>query len=374
MNGTVLHLMQCTNLGGMEQITYRLMDQLKARGLSFRIASPRPFGPGIGRVRSIDRSARDFPYRGRFGWRDFPALRRHVHEVATECDTIWVTGTSVAALAAIKGLPHRKILSHHYHHFEGKLSWLRWRAFYEGLCRDLDLITYPTQMTRDEAVSIAPWLARKAKILPNGIDVHYIDPTTAHTRRIDARRQLGIPEDAFVVGNAGWLIQRKRFDVFLQVAKKVHEALPQSQFVICGSGDEETALRKLTAELDLCSAVRFTGWTSDLVLHYRSWDALLFNTDFDTLPLTTMEAAAEGCVVVVSQVYGGLGEFIEHGKTGYLFPKHDVDALASALLEVHADPAHAEQLREQAAAKLRSKFSLEAMTDFFADCLTTDGR
>ena len=87
-----------------------------------------------------------------------------------------------------------------------------------------------------------------------------------------------------------------------------------------------------------------------------------------------MEAAAEGCVVVASQTYGGLGELIEHGRTGYLFPIHDIDALARALLDLHLNPTLATRLRQQAASKLRSEFSLEAMTDFYADFFSKNGR
>ena len=364
---SILHIMQCTNLGGMEQVAFRLMDRLTTSRFSFHIATPRPFGPGAERVRAIDPDARDFLYRGRFGWRDFPALRAHVQSVAKTCSHIWVTGTSAASLAAIKGLKQPKLLSHHYHHFENAFSYARWRAFYEILCRDLDVITYPTQMTRDEAVRIAPWLASKAQVVPNGIEVHYTDEVSRHERRLAARKKLNLPENAFIVGNAGWLVHRKRFDVFLRTAAKVHERIPESRFVICGAGEEESPLKKLVAELGLEKVVRFVGWTSDLQDHYRSWDALLFNTDFDTLPSTPMESAAEGCVVVASQIYGGLGEFIEHERTGYLFASHNVDALSKALVDLHANPILAERLRQQAVIKLKVKFSLDVMSAFYAD-------
>ena len=41
---TVLHIMQCTNLGGMEQVAFRVMEELRKDGFDFRIVSPRPFG------------------------------------------------------------------------------------------------------------------------------------------------------------------------------------------------------------------------------------------------------------------------------------------------------------------------------------------
>jgi glycosyltransferase involved in cell wall biosynthesis len=365
--GKVLHLFQSTNLGGMEQVTFRLMPRLTARGFAFRISTPRPFGLAVEEVRRFDHDVRDFPYRGQFGWRDFAAFRKHVCELASVCSHIWITGTSAAALAAVRGLPQPKILSHHYHHYEGNLSYLRWRAFYELTCRDLDVVTYPSIMTRDEAVKIAPWLSGRAQVVRNGIDVHYIDEATRRTRQINARRSLGLPQDAFIVGNAGWLIRRKRFDVFLQVAARVRSKMPDSQFIICGGGDEESALRRQASDLGIGDCVHFLGWSTDLTQHYQAWDALLFNTDFDTLPSTPMEAAAEGCIVVASQTYGGLGELIVHGRTGYLYPTHDLDSLTESLLTIRREPNRAEQIRHQAATKLRSEFSLDAAANFFTD-------
>lgn len=365
---TVLHLMQCTNLGGMEQISYRLMDVLADEiGLDFRIATPLPFGPGRDRVLARDPGARDSPGRGRFGWRDFPAFRGHVHRLAAGCSHAWVTGTSAAALAALFGLRQPKVLSHHYHHFEGPRAWLRWRGFYELLCRQLDAITYPTAFTRDEALRIAPWLKGRAHVVPNGFEIHYLDEPDRLARRAAARRWLDLPPDAPVIGNAGWLIPRKRFDVFLHVAARVHAARPDARFVICGGGPLEDDLKRMAGALGIAEAVRFAGWVQDLTPYYEAWDALLFNSDFDTLPAAPMEAASRGCVTVASLLYGGLGEFIEHGRNGYLFASHDTASLAEALLQVVGDSAQALALRRGALDKLRRDFSIARATAFYRD-------
>jgi glycosyltransferase involved in cell wall biosynthesis len=83
-----------------------------------------------------------------------------------------------------------------------------------------------------------------------------------------------------------------------------------------------------------------------------------------------MEAAAEGCIVVASQTYSGLGELIIHGRTGYLYPSHDLDSLAASLLAIRREPNRAEQIRHQAATKLRSEFSLDVAANFFTNFLS----
>lgn len=358
--------MQCTNLGGMEQVAFRVMDVLAFTDRTkFRIATPRPFGPGLDRLRAFDAQARDFAYRGRFGWRDFLAFRTHVWELAEECSHVWITGTSAAALAAVAGLQQPKILSHHYHHFEGRFAWARWRLFYELLCGQLDAITYPTAFTRDEAVRIAPWLSSRAHVVPNGYPLNYRNDADRLAARATARARLGLARDAFVVGNAGWLIARKRFDVFLRTAAALVTRMPNVSFVLCGRGPLEENLKSLAHDLGIADRVRFEGWVIDLADYYRAFDALLFNSDFDTLPCAPMEAASYGCPTVASVLYGGLGEFISHGRNGYLFASHDIEGMASALAALYEDAAHTASLRSALRITLETQFSPEAATRFY---------
>ena len=361
--------MQCTNLGGMEQVSYRIMRGLAegTTGLRFRVTTPRPFGNGKKFIDEFDPSARDFPYQGRFGWRSYADFSRHVKELSRECSNIWVTGTCAASLAAIRRLKMPKVLSHHYHHFENRRSWFKWRGFYELLCRDLSAVTFPTAFTCDEALRIAPWLKKKAHVVPNGFDVFYTDEVERLKLRQLARTHLELPPDAWIVMNAGGLISRKRFDIFLKTAAEVKKHLPESYFVICGSGLLETQLKSLASDLGLGGSVRFTGWVEDLSQYYKASDVLLFNSDFDTLPCVPMEAAAYGCLVIASLAYGGLAEFIEHEVTGFLFDRHNTDRLASSIVRLAHDGNLSRNLREAAVQKLRNDYSVEKGLAFYKE-------
>lgn len=127
------------------------------------------------------------------------------------------------------------------------------------------------------------------------------------------RRLLNIPANALFVDNIGWLIPRKRFDVFLQVASRIYKVRPEDVFVICSGGSLEEELRRMAAELGIADAVRFEGWVQDLEPFYQAFDVLFFNSGYDASGLTALEAANHGATVVASVRYGGPGEFIEHG-------------------------------------------------------------
>lgn len=356
----VLHLMQCTNLGGMEQATYRLMNKMSEEGrMHFNIVTPRPFGAGEPVLKTLDHQATDHQCAGRFGWRSRRTLSETISRRSAGCSLIWVTGTCAASLVASRTSPLPIILSHHYHHFESWKSWLRWRAFYELLCRRLYKIVFPTQFSRDEAVRIAPWLDRKATVIHNGVAP--IDDSAENWERMRqrARQVLNIPADALVVGNAGWLIPRKRFDVFLQVASRIHKMRSGAVFVICGGGPLEGELRRMAAELGIADSVRFEGWVRDLEPFYQAFDVLLFNSDYDTFGLTALEAANHGAIVVASVRYGGLGEFIEHGINGFLFRQHDIQAMADIILYLN-ETSTSVGIRKNARKKVHQQYDIGA--------------
>lgn len=364
----VLHMMQCTNLGGMEQVACRLMGELNhSYGTQFRVVTPRRFGPAEPLVKNFDPQAQDFEYRGKYGWRGHQQLAAHVAMLAPECSAIWVTGACVASLRAVKPLKLRTLMRHHYHHFEGPLSWLKWRGFYELLCRDVEAIFYVCDFARREALRIAPWLASRAFVVRNGFDVYYRSEEERRCTQQQARAELGLPQGAWIVGNGGWLIQRKRFDVFLRTAALIAQQLPDSYFVVCGGGPLEESLKGLARDLGIAERVRFTGWVKDLTPYHQAWDVCLFNSEHDAIPTTPIEAASHGVVTVSSIAHGGLDEFIEHERNGFLIGQHDVNQLAAAVVALARDPALALQWRRAAVDTLNSKFSRKAKAAQFQE-------
>ena len=365
----ILQIMQATDFGGTEHVTLRQMRHLAASGAQFRVTSPRAAGSSWPEVTGIDPAARAFACRdrgllGKFDIGQFAAFRRHLRALEDRTEATWIAGSSVTALLGCRVRRRRTVMSHHYHHFGDRDSWPKWKLFYEGLCRHLEAVTYPTEFTRAEALRIAPWLASRAVVVPNGYDLQYAGEADRLARQRTARRHLGWPADGFVVGIGGALIARKRYDVFLETGARVAARVKESRFVICGSGPTEPDLKRLAHTLGIAEQTLFTGWVADMAPYYQAFDVLLFNSDKDTLPCAPMEAASHGCTVVASLRYGGLGEFLVDGRNGYLIDRHDVAWLADAVCRLAESPQTAQRLREQAAADLTERFSMSRCTAY----------
>ncbi|MBV9247850.1 MAG: glycosyltransferase [Acetobacteraceae bacterium] len=370
MTRNILHIMQTTNLAGTEHAALAVMQELQNAGAKFSIVSPRSRGLVWPKLTAIDPCAQAFPCRdsgllGKFDPAAFQRFKSHVQSLAEHSDAIWISGSSVTSLLASHSTTRPKVLSHHVLHFDGRWSSIKWKAFYQLLCRDLDAVTFPTELVRSEALRIAPWLRSRAHVAPLGYRLGYAHEQQRKALQVEARRLLDLPQDTLIVGNGGRMITAKRFDIFLDTAAFVLAQDPEAFFVICGSGPVEQEMRQRAARLGIASRVRFTGWVADLRPHYQAWDLILFNSDCDTLPRAPMEAASHGTIIVASLLYGGLGEFVLHGRNGYLLDRHDPAELARLILQVSRDPSLAMQLRETARSDLTNHYSVEAGVAFY---------
>lgn len=319
--------MQCTNLGGMEQASLRLMTGLQARGHSCQVLSLNPLGGLAPLLEKSGIAAEGLAYRGRGGWRSAVELRGRL--ASLRADALIMTGHNLLAMLLLGQLCRgRRLLAMHFHHAGVKPLW-QWRRIYAVARRRFGHITYPSDFIRREALAIDPKIGSIAVTVRNPLALPQLPGEAV---RCDARARLGLPRDAKLVGNAGWLIQRKRFDVFLQVASRVSKRDPSVAFVVAGDGDRRDALMGVARDLGLEGRVFWLGWQKDMPAFYQAIDVLLFNSDWDAFPTTPIEAMSYGIPVVASVLNGGLNEVMAGAPLGRLYDRHDLDGMCEAVL------------------------------------------
>ena len=335
----ILNIIQCSNLGGMEQASLRLMEALQRRGHALSVVSLHPLGPLAPALLASSIPALGLGYGQVPLWRWLRRLRRELRRQAP--DALLLTGHSLPALLAIAGGCHgRLVLAIHFHHTGVKPRWFWW-LFYAIATRQFRAITFPSHFVRREAIALYPPLATRARTVRNPLTPPALITPAA---RLQARRELGLSPEGPVVGNGGWLIPRKRFDVFLQVAARVLAHQPQVRFVIAGDGPEAASLKTLARELGIERSVHWLGWQVSMEPVYAALDLLLFHSDWDAMGLTPIEAMARGLPVVASVLHGGLREVASTPAVAVVLEQHDPEALASHVLRLLSDPAAAAAL------------------------------
>lgn len=330
----------------MEQASLRLMEDLQLRGHQLSVLSLHALGSLSPALQARGIPALGLGYGHVPLWRLIWRLRRQIRLHSP--DALLLTGHSLPVLLAIAGSrPIPRVLAIHFHHTGVKPRWF-WRLYYASVRHLVSAVTFPSDFVRREAIQLCPALAGKAHTLRNPISA--VLPFTT-VERIAARQHFGLPNSAPVIGNAGWLIPRKRFDVFLHTAAAVLHERPDVRFLIAGDGPEREQLQAMASSLGIQHALVWAGWIKEMRPLYAALDILLFNSDWDALGMTPIEAIVHGVPVVSSVLHGGLAEVLRPGVDAVVLDQHDVPKLSQAVLELLANPsaaaARASQARER---------------------------
>ena len=345
----ILALIQCANLGGMEQSTVLLLDEFKRMGHEVELLSLNAIGPLAPVLVQHGIAGSAVGYRGRWGWRSFLPLRRTLRH--KQADALVMVGHNLMALLALGDFcKDRRVLSLHFHHEGVKPGWA-WRLIYRVAMWRFTSIIYPSQFIMREALSMVPALTSTNRTISYPIPAPIALPPAAEEKQaLRCRQTLGLRPQDKIVGNAGWLIPRKRWDIYLEVAARVATVVPEARFLIAGDGPERKKLERRAAELRIADRVVWLGWQKDLDVFYRSLDVMLFNSDWDAMGRTPLEAMSFSVPVVASVVHGGLKEMLDSDEYGFLINRHDVPLLASKVIELLQD----QQLAEAVGARARA--------------------
>lgn len=181
-------------------------------------------------------------------------------------------------------------------------------------------------------------------VIPNGVDLAAFAPDPAARRAL--RAELGIAEDAIVIGTVGRVSVEKDHALLVRaVGPLLGERV---RLVIVGDGAEMARVRgEASAFGDL---VTLTGMREDIPRLLASFDVFALSSKSEGLPLALLEAMASTLAIVSTDV-GGVGEVVERGTAARLVPASDEAALRAAVREVIASPETMRALATRARAR-----------------------
>ncbi|WP_132259786.1 glycosyltransferase family 4 protein [Paucimonas lemoignei] len=181
------------------------------------------------------------------------------------------------------------------------------------------------------------------------------DPEELSRVSVNARAELGLDPDEFIVLQLGRMVPRKGVDnVVRALAAMKSEYGICARLLIVGGNTAEpdpqaTAeigkLMQLAQSLGISQQVQFTGQRPRSVLRYYYSAANVFVTTpwYEPFGITPIEAMACGTPVIGSAV-GGIKHTVVDGVTGYLVPPNAPKALAERLAWLYRHPRLAQRL------------------------------
>lgn len=150
--------------------------------------------------------------------------------------------------------------------------------------------------------------------LSNGIEDKYFK--RGHPERVRSKYNLG---DKKVLLYLSRLAPEKNQDKILLAFKEIHKRVPNSHFIIAGTGPLKPLLEQMIVELDLEDAVTMAGFVpdSEVIDYYAAADVTTLWSKVEAQGLVLLEAMAQGTPSIGLNAMG-IEDVIVHGKTGFL--------------------------------------------------------
>lgn len=160
-----------------------------------------------------------------------------------------------------------------------------------------------------------------------GVDMTLYSPVSEQAKA-EARRQLGIEKDAFVMVFAAEFSARKNQSMLIEAM----ELLPQNVVLLLpGRGDLLENCRSLAEAYG--DRVKLPGFVTDMSKYYMAADICVSSSRSEGLPFNLMEAMACGLPIIAAAVKGH-EDLVTDGENGYLFPYNDKAAFAAAVKKI----------------------------------------
>lgn len=175
--------------------------------------------------------------------------------------------------------------------------------------------------------------------------------------RKEARKELGLPEDRFVIGTIGRLVEIKGHAIMIDAIAKLKDTYPQAVVAIIGGGEEEFRLREQIESSGLEEVVYLLGARPEAIKFVKAFDVFALPSFTEGLPLALLEGMSGGIPVVGSDI-DTIKPYIDG--LGQICKTKDADSLAEKM-RYYLDLSHDELKAEgdKHLAVLRERHSIQ---------------
>jgi len=297
-----------------------------------------------------------------FAHRNFDVVHTHTAKAG-------VLGRIAAQRAGVPRIVH----TYHgfpFHEFQSRAQ----RGAYVAIERRLGRIT---DITLCVGTGVAVEAVRRELVAPQrirtiGVAVDFRSPHTPQTRD-RARRALGIPAGAAVVGAVGRLTYQKAPEDFLAALRQLGR--PDVVGVWVGGGELAGRIGRLAERVSRSAGspppprIVLAGERTDVPDILPAFDVFALPSRYEGLPTAVVEAMRCGVPVVATAV-NAVGDVVVPGETGLLVPPERPDLLAAAIRYLLDRPSVAARMAATARARIDGRFSTAELRETLTEAYT----
>ena len=199
----------------------------------------------------------------------------------------------------------------------------------------------------------------KLQVIFNGVDIEAYEKGVHGAVK---RKELNIPEDAFVVGMVGRMSKQKAPDVFIKMAKQVKDEVPNAHFIIVGNGNQEDEIRKYAEDNGFSDSLHITGWVDNPMSYVELFDVACLLSRWEGFGLALPEYMMAGKPIVASRV-DAIPNIIRDGENGLLVEVDDDIGASKAVLRILREDGLRKKIVAQGLEDVHNRFNARRVSE-----------
>ena len=222
--------------------------------------------------------------------------------------------------------------AHGFHFYKGAplKNWLMYYPVEKFCSRFTDTLITINQ--EDYSLAKKKMKAKRIEYVPGvGIDLSRFD--NVQVDRTAKRKEIGVPEDAFLLASVGEISVRKNHQIIVKTMKEIHNE--KIHYAIVGNGALLPKMKDFVEECGLSDRVHFLGYRGDIPEIYKVADVCCLPSIHEGLPVALMEGMATGLPCITSCIRGSTD--LIGSDSGFLVDPQDTDGFAKAITALMND-------------------------------------
>lgn len=170
------------------------------------------------------------------------------------------------------------------------------------------------------------------EVINNAIDYHKY--AFSQENRSEVRNSLGIGDSERIIGFVGRYVLQKNVFFFLDLAEKIDE---NTKILMIGTGDLKEKFDAMVNEKQLNKKFIFISECNDVYRYYSAMDVFMLPSLFEGLPVTAVEAQANGLPCLLSDTITKECRILD---TTFFLNRENCDVWIKKLSEVNRCDSH----------------------------------
>ncbi|MGH7830929.1 MAG: glycosyltransferase family 4 protein, partial [Candidatus Binatia bacterium] len=241
------------------------------------------------------------------------------------------------------------------------------KRWVKPILQNADSVLTISELTKKHLLTLGVPASRIVKVCPGVNHPPEIRPLEGRWEKIQDRHSLHHCKTLLTVGSLTKLQRYKGIDMVLQALPTILASVPQTRYLVVGSGDDAPYLRELAQRLGIAVNVHFLGEVSseELSALYAHCDIFVMPSreilqngrcHYEGFGIVYLEASAFGRPVIGGNG-SGAEEAILHDETGFLIDPLDIEQLAECALRLLKDAELARRLGEKGRKRALGEFT-----------------